>query len=130
MENFSFFSKNLKTYLFANDISRADLSKRLGVESPSTIGKWINENRTPPGPIMRMLENLSGISTEDFINQDLTLKIMKDANYTNLLAEPENTSYAENATIKMMAKHISETKDQLKIIEAASEKVLLSLKLT
>lgn len=78
---------------------------------------------------MRMLENISGISTDDFINQDLTLKIIKDANYTSLLAEPENTSYAENATIKMMVKHITETREQLKLMEAASDRVLQSIKM-
>jgi transcriptional regulator with XRE-family HTH domain len=129
MENFSFFSKNLKTYLFANDITRAALADRLGVESASTVGKWINHNRTPPGTIMRLLEALSGISTDEFVNQDLTLKIIKDAKYTTLLAEPENTDYTENATIKRMARHIEETMEQLRILEKASEKVLESVKM-
>lgn len=129
MENFSFFSKNLKTYLFANDISRADLAKQLRVESASTVGKWINENRSPPGPIMANLETLSGITADEFINQDLTLKIIREAKYTNLLAEPDPGTYTENATIKRLTKHITDTMEHLRILEDASSKVLESVKI-
>ncbi len=128
MEKNIFFAKNLKTYLFAHEVTHEDLAGRLGLKSHGTVGRWINENRVPPGPTLQSISAITGIDSSDFVSTDLTWHIITKSNYTSLLAEPDSSIYAENATIKMMAKYIEETQEQLKLIGQAGEKVLQSAK--
>lgn len=129
MEKNIFFAKNLKTYLFAHEVTHEDLAGRLGLKSHGTVGRWINENRVPPGPTLQSISAITGIDSSDFVNTDLTWHIITKSNYTSLLAEPGSSVYSDNATIKRMAKHIADTMEQLRILEEASGKVLESVKI-
>jgi len=130
VEKNTFFSKNLKTWLFAHEMTQNQLGEALNITG-TAVGKWINENRPPKGPAFIAVCNHIGLNPEDILNKDLTYQIIQSSNYTDLsmAAEPYDQKYQENSMIKVLVKHIEDTQEQLKIIEKAGEKVLAAAKM-
>ncbi len=129
MEKMNFFSKNLRTWLFAHEKTNAQLGEALGITG-TAVGKWINENRVPPRMALRSVCSYINIDPGEFVEKDMTYEIIKASNYTDtiMVGEPAEGKYMENATIKMLTRHIEETQEQLKLIEQAGERVLQSAK--
>lgn len=121
MADFYFFSKNLKTYLFAQEMTKEELAAKLGLGAPSTVGKWISENRPPKGASMKLLTDLMGFTDDEIINEDLTWRIIQKSHYTDL-------SFAEEpaAAYQIQTKKIDQCLDFIssltsKIEEMASD---------
>lgn len=126
MENFSFFSKNLKTYLFANDLSAKELSGQLGYGARSTVQKWIKEGTVPGATVLKLVADLMHVSMDDLMGKDLTHYIIETSGYTTsgMVADTESTIYRDNAKLRMSINHIQSVQTKLQELVADNEKVL------
>lgn len=130
MEKINYFSKNLKTWLFAHDFTYAVFGEKLKLTGV-TIGKWINENRPPKMPTLITVCQIIGISPDEMIEKDLTYQILSDAKYIESVAAESSDRvdvYQENAKLARLLKHLSQVQDELKNMVAEGEKVLESVK--
>jgi len=125
-----FFSKNLRTWMFAHDITQTELGEQLGMTG-TAIGKWILENRPPKGLILSGLCTHIKIDPVEIMEKDLTYQILEEAKYIeSKVAEPSTgeLQYENNAKLARLLKHLSQVQDELKTMVAEGEKVLESVK--
>lgn len=126
----NFFSKNLKTWMFAHNLGQAQVAVELQM-STSTINKWLTNDKAPKGPALIGVCNYVGISPEDMLYKDLTYQILQDAKYIdNIVADggDETAMYHARGKLARVTSHLQQVQDQLKMMLLESEKVLESVK--
>lgn len=133
MEKILFFSKNLRSWLFAHDTTHEQLAQRLGVKSISTIGRWTKDNNPPPGPSLLGLANLMGYTTDELLYQDLTWRIIQESPYMpegSTVAEKE-WAYgvtADKQSLQECVAYIRNVQDQLRSIIVDGDRILEAVK--
>lgn len=58
--------ERLKQYLEAEEISQAELARRMGVSQP-TVWEWLNGQTLPSAKRLQKLSELTGISINDLL---------------------------------------------------------------
>lgn len=129
MKEIIFFSKNLKTYLFAFEITQDELARLLG-NTGQALGKWIKENRTPPTPTLNQLATILEVSPEDLVNKDLTYHFMAKANNLPMLAADKVDGYQSPEWKAAMKTHLQSVQDQLRKIIQDNDKIMESMGLS
>ena len=123
MEKIIFFSKNLKTYFFAYEKEIKSLADQLDL-APHTIRLWMAQNRPPDNFKLKALSEIIGVSADDLVNHDLTYRLIQMSNYSNIVADPGDTSYTENAVLSRYKNYIEKVNDGLTRLLKDGEKVL------
>lgn len=130
MEKNNFFSKNLRTWLFAHDKNQAQLGDEIGMTG-TAIGKWMLENRPPKGLVLSGFCKHINVDPVEMVNKDLTYQILQDAKYIdNTVADgPDETiSYQANSRATQVITHLQHVQTQLKALLSEGEKLLESVK--
>jgi len=130
MEKMNFFSKNLRTWLFAHEKTNAQLGEALGITG-TAVGKWINENRVPPLMALRSVCSYINIDPDEFVDKDLTYQILQDAKYIDAIVADGSDGvdqYVSKGKITRLTAHLNHIQEQLKILVSEGEKVLESAK--
>lgn len=88
-ETLTFFSKNLRTWIFMHGQSQAEFAEKIGGIPFQTVSKWLSTERLPEFETLIKISNYMGMTVEDLVKRDMTVDILKKSKYSqNIYDDP------------------------------------------